>query len=216
MTLALLGEDALITRSRSTILSHFLDHETATHLLFIDADIGFEPEQVQRLLSFDRDFVAAFYPIKAVDWELVAHRMKSNDELFQQAALSYVGTLCTGPEAREEAGFATATYAGGGFQLIKRGAVEKMIAAYPEQKFRSIHVFPRAHQTSENNYALFDCMIDSETGEYLSEDYAFCRRWRDIGGEVWLDLSSRLTHVGTHHFRGDTTVRFRNTPRQSA
>jgi len=208
LTLAMLGEDALITRSRATILSHFLDHDTATHLLFIDADIGFEPEQVQRLLSFDRDFAAAFYPIKAIDWQVVEHRIRSNDETFPEAALSYVGTLCTGAEARVENGFATATYAGGGFQLIKRSAVEQMIAAYPEQKFRSIHVFPRPTRTSENNYALFDCMIDPETGEYLSEDYAFCHRWRAIGGEVWLDLTSKLTHIGTHHFQGDTTSRF--------
>jgi hypothetical protein len=53
---------------------------------------------------------------------------------------------------------------------------------------------------SSNQYALFDTMIDEETGEYLSEDYAFCRRWRKLGGKVWLDTESRLVHIGNYEF----------------
>jgi hypothetical protein len=50
--------------------------------------------------------------------------------------------------------------------------------------------------------------IDRETGEYLSEDYAFCRRWRDLGGELWVDLQSKLTHVGPMRFAGDVSTMF--------
>jgi hypothetical protein len=57
-------------------------------------------------------------------------------------------------------------------------------------------------------YALFDCMIDPETGVYLSEDYAFCRRWRAIGGEIWLDLESKLTHTGSYSFRGNAAAHY--------
>jgi hypothetical protein len=46
-------------------------------------------------------------------------------------------------------------------------------------------------------------MIDPQTGEYLSEDYAFCRRWLDMGGEIWARSDSRLTHLGTYAFEGD-------------
>jgi hypothetical protein len=49
---------------------------------------------------------------------------------------------------------------------------------------------------------VFEPMIEPETGEYLSEDYAFCRRWRDLGGEVWADAESPLTHVGHATYRG--------------
>ena len=73
--------------------------------------------------------------------------------------------------------------------------------------------YTAAHNTSipsrsPNQYALFDCAIDENTGEYLSEDYAFCRRWRKIGGKIWLDTESRLVHIGTHEFCHSPKARF--------
>jgi hypothetical protein len=56
---------------------------------------------------------------------------------------------------------------------------------------------------SSNLYALFDCIIDRETGTYLSEDYSFCRRWREIGGEIWIDGKSRVRHCGAYEFVGE-------------
>jgi hypothetical protein len=45
--------------------------------------------------------------------------------------------------------------------------------------------------------------LDPDSGRYLSEDYAFCRRWRDIGGKLWVDLKCKLMHLEQHNFRGD-------------
>src|SRR5262249_21777665 len=58
---------------------------------------------------------------------------------------------------------------------------------------------PQAHLY----WRFFDCMVDPDSGRYLSEDYAFCRRWRDMGGKVWVDLNCKLTHMGQHLFGGD-------------
>jgi hypothetical protein len=203
-----LGHDALITRARSTILSRFLDNPSTTHLLFIDADISFEPEQVVRLLRFDRDVVAAPYPAKAFDWTKVPERFGRTGETLEEAAYIYVGELCKGEALKLEGGFATAQYAGTGFQLIKRQVFHRMIEAFPETKYKAMHVFPRPQNASENQYALFDCIIDPDTGAYLSEDYSFCRRWRQIGGEIWLDLEGTLTHSGQHAYKGNAAPRF--------
>jgi hypothetical protein len=204
----MLGNDALITRARSAIVAKFLDNPATTHLLFVDADICFAPEQVVRMLKFDRDFVAGLYPAKIIDWQQLSRRFGQTDEAMEEAGLAYVGDVCSGSALRVENGFATANYAGTGFQLIKRGVFERMIEAYPETRYKSLHAFPRPGQPSDNYYALFDCMIDPETGVYLSEDYAFCRRWRVKGGEIWLDLASRLVHTGAYNFRGNAPLRY--------
>ncbi len=204
--LELLDGDALITRARAVLAARFLDRLAATHLLFVDADIAFEPEQVMRLLSADKDFVAAFYPLKAVDWAAVPRRVVAGESLAS-AALSYVGTL-EEVGRRTEGDFATAVYAGTGFQLIRRRVFERMITAHPELRFTSVHARAGSLPPSANLYALFDPIIDPETGAYLSEDYSFCRRWRALGEEIWLDLRSRLTHVGPDAFAGDAATRF--------
>ena len=205
--LALMAGDALITRSRSVLVARFLDHARATHLLFVDADIAFEPSQVIRMLRFDRDFVAGLYPLKSVDWAAVPRRVVAGETL-RAAGLTYVGTPLEGIEARVEDGFAAARYAGTGLQLLKRSVLQRMVAAHPELRFRTIHTLESDQPRSANLCALFDPEIDAETGAYLSEDYAFCRRWRALGGEIWLDLRSRITHVGADRFQGDAATRF--------
>ena len=203
----ILGGDSLISRARSVLVSHFLAHPSATHLLFVDADISFDPDQVLRLLQFDKDFVAGLYPLKQVDWREIPARVV-HGETLEGAALSYVGRTCSGADLRVEDGFATAQYAGTGFQLIKRSVLERMAAAYPELRFRKVNASTNETAPQDHLFALFDCMIEHETGTYLSEDYSFCRRWQAIGGEIWLDLRSRLTHAGMQHFKGDCASRF--------
>ena len=127
LDLALLGNDPLITRSRSIIVAKFLDTPQATHLLFVDADIAFEPEQLLRMLRFDKDFVAGLYPLKTINWEAVPHSVVGGEGLGT-AGLSYVGTLLDRNERHVKDGFATAKYAGSGFQLIKRGVFERLAA----------------------------------------------------------------------------------------
>jgi hypothetical protein len=72
----------------------------------------------------------------------------------------------------------------------------------PAHQFRLARhagLFAEAHL----HWLFFDCMVDPDSGRYLSEDYAFCRRWIDIGGKVWVDLQCKLLHLGQHNFRGD-------------
>jgi hypothetical protein len=199
--------DALITRARQTIVGHFLDNPSATHLLFIDADISFEPEQVFRLLEFDADFTAAAYPAKRINWELLPEAVQAGRAPLESATLSYVVERETAKDVVTRNGFVRSRYAGTGFLMIRRSAIEAMIEHYPELRYTHEHGTHDSLDGSPWRSALFNCMIDKVTGFYLSEDYSFCRRWLDMGGEIWVDYLSRLDHVGTMIYRGNLAAK---------
>jgi hypothetical protein len=198
--------DALITRARASLVSQFLDDPDATHLLFIDADIGFEPEQVLRLIECGAEICAAVYPIKRIDWDKVASTIKSARPNPAAAALKYVFEVDDPSAVTESAGFVKVRYAGTGFLMIRRSALEKMCVRYPQLQYKRDHSVDAATE-SNNRFALFECMI-AEDGTYLSEDFAFCKRWTDIGGEIWADLNSKLNHVGQMMFCGELSSQF--------
>jgi hypothetical protein len=205
----LLGSgDALITRVRASLVTSFLDIPDATHLLFIDADIGFDPSQVFRLMSFGADVVAAAYPVKNIDWNKVRRAIKEDRPNPASASLTYVFGLedKTRPVMRN--GFVKVRQVGNGFLLIRRAALLRLCEAYPQLRYKTVHLQNDPQRDSPHRFALFECMIDPDTGAYLSEDYAFCRRWTDLGGDIWLDLESKLTHVGPMRFVGDLSTQF--------
>lgn len=197
--------DALITRARASLLSQFLDDASATHLLFIDADIGFEPEQVVRLIECGAEMCAALYPIKRIDWQQMKNAL-AGDRDNPAAALQYAFEVDDPNAVIASSGFIKVRYAGTGFLMIRRAALERMCAHYPQLRYKRDHSID-ARTPSDNRFALFECMI-AEDGTYLSEDFAFCKRWRDMGGEIWADLSSRLHHIGPMTFCGDLASRF--------
>lgn len=198
------AHDSLITRGRNAMVAELLANPHATHLLFIDADIGFEPEMVGRFLAFDEDVVAGLYPIKGLDWSRIAARAErpATAEELGEAGLSWVGTPLAGAERETRHGFVTGRYAGTGFMLIRRSVLEQMKAAHPELGYRHAHVNTLTARTSDHLVDLFSPLIEPETRTYLSEDYSFCHRWRALGGKVWLDPTTRLTHVGSYDYAG--------------
>jgi len=93
--------------------------------------------------------------------------------------------------------------------------LEKMCERYASLQFFREHSHD-ALAGSPNRFALFECLIDPATGTYLSEDFAFCKRWTDIGGEIWADIQSSLDHVGPSVFHGDITSQFAPAPHAAA
>lgn len=196
----LMGGDALITRARSRLAAQFLASD-ATHLLFCDADIGFKPENVFRLLKADRDIAAAVCPLKSIDWEKARRAAIAGVQDLQASSIGYVVRFLPTPDnsVEVEDGFAKVAYGGTGFLMIKRAAMQAVVDAHPELRAR---MGDMADAAAPQATMIFDTMIEPETGQYLSEDYAFCRRWRDLGGEIWADMEARLTHVGHAAYTG--------------
>jgi hypothetical protein len=194
---------SMVTRARNSLLSRFLYTSDATHFMFIDADISFEPTLVHRMLTFDEDVVAGMYPRKVMRWD--APEAIRQNELPESAILQYTGLLCDGDEYQRRGPFVTARHCGAGFMMVKRRVVERLVEAHPESVYNPEgfkYEDSAKDRASFRNHALFDCMIDPKSSEYLGDDLAFCHRWRALGGTIWLDVEGSLVHAGQNRFVG--------------
>lgn len=171
------GGEALINRYRAGAMAMFLG-TPATHLLFIDADISFAPNQVFRLLDAGKSVVGGVYPRKpAVGVEPTLE----------------IDLLPESLDITDGNGFRRVASVGAGFLLITRGAAQQLDEAYPRLRagMRDVNNSPAAAAAM-----VFDSMIEPDSGRYLADHQGFCRRWRDQGGEVWADIHTSLTHHG--------------------
>ena len=204
---AMLGHDALITRCRNTLLGAFME-STASHLLFVDADIEFAPAAVVRLLRATRDVVAGMYPIKSLNWSRAALNRQAHGEDGEAACLMYVGKPCEPAERETEAGFVTALVCRHRLHdgHPRRGCPDdRGLPANPLPGHPRLAAARRSRARAPRPVRH---MIDPRTGAILSEDFAFCHRWRAIGGRIWLDTQCCLTHVGGFEFHGNPAARF--------
>ena len=217
---ATIGNESLITRARNTLVQLFMDDKKEyTHLMFIDADIGFDYKTIFRMLELEKEVVSAIYPRKAIDWRKVKKKVESKPDItpdeLHAFSLQYNLNVKNPEHVEMKQGFIEVMDAPTGFMLIKRNVFNKMKIAYPNLKFTNDQHLGQPHETkfkhhdtSDWNYAFFDTMIDPDSKRYLSEDYAFCRLWQKIGGTVYADIMSGLTHYGTYAFKGNVGTQF--------
>ena len=201
-----LRNESLVTRARNILTAMFLESD-CSHLMFIDADIEFEPDSVIRMLAMNKPLIAAAYPKKTIDWDNVRKAaIEGKDDISKYSAQYAINLKFKDPRTRElnvDNGAIEVMDASTGFFLVQRIVFEKMIQAYPELHYKNdSSIDPRFNK---HCYALFDTWIDPTDNRYLSEDYTFCRRWQNIGGKIWLDPNTKLSHVGAFTFPGDVS-----------
>jgi hypothetical protein len=203
-----LHSESLITRGRNVVVLQFLSDESLTHLFWIDSDIAFASHAAFRLLLADRDVVAGVYPIKRFNWPAEGLPAGTTCQQFEDRYTDYPfnpigqGSKPVSDYADAD-GFVEVAEAPTGFMVIKRHVLTQMIKKYPELNYVPDGPSGPTHPQRHLYWRFFDCMVDPDSGRYLSEDYAFCRRWRDMGGKVYVDLQCKLMHLGQHLFRGD-------------
>ena len=212
LSLHIISNESLLPRARNMGIKKLLDHaEIFTHILFVDADMGFDPFRLQRLLAWDKPLVGCPGPAKHIHWELVGDALLAgkNPESF---VLRYAVNFLSAGGVQAEEGYAKVKDFGCCFCLCKTEMVQELVAKYPETKCDSMCWVNGEQQDSANMYALFDTMICPEEGRYLECDHAFMGRWRRMGGDVWADLTSDLVHCGLYHFRGSMSEYFFQVP----
>ena len=190
--------ESLVHRARNVAVGRFLQKTDADVFMFIDADVEFTADAVVRLVKSPHDVSVAVYPKKVVMWDQVKRAVEDGDER-NMAMLSSSLVANIGAHKRTvEDGFVELLDGPTGFMAIKRGAFEKLEEKFPELNCKNDH----QNRDFDEYCAVFDCMIDPDSRRYLSEDYAFCRRWQQCGGRIFADINTTLGHVGNLPFTG--------------
>ena len=175
-TLETMVNESLISRARNTLTAKFLDMPDATHLFFVDADIGWEPWHLLVLLNRDVDVIGGLYPMKTMPIKWVVNGFEGAEE---------------GTDGLQEV-----SKAGTGFLLMKKHVFAKMNSHPAVKQYKNdIGLDPRYEQHLKT---YFDTAV--RQNRYYSEDWTFCENWRDMGGKIWVDKRVLLRHSGSYVF----------------
>jgi len=210
VTPLLVWNESLVPRARNYLLMDAMaSAEDFTHIMFIDADIEFPAEAVERLVARDAPMSCGIYPKKQLLAERLVQLARERPDLdaadLLAQAVGYVVTFQEDARLSVDDYWVEVEECGTGFLMMQRGAVEAMWRAFPHLRNGSSEsVLPGVAGDALRGklYHLFDTQIDPDTLRYLSEDYVFLKRWREIGGRVLADLSANLGHHGSYVFQG--------------
>ena len=186
-TLETMVNESLISRARNTLTAKFLDMPEATHLFFVDADIGWEPWHLLVLLNRDKDVIGGLYPMKTMPIKWVVNGFEGAEE---------------GPDGLQEV-----SKAGTGFLLMKKNVFEKLKSHPAVKQYKNdIGLDPKYDQHLKT---YFDTAV--RQNRYYSEDWTFCENYRDIGGKIWVDKRVLLRHSGSYVFCMENQEHLMNT-----
>lgn len=168
--------DSIVSSSRNILLGLFYKSD-CTDLICIDSDNSWEPGALIKLLEHPVDFVMAGYRTKIDQEKYAIHWIDINNIVSDENGLIEI--------------------AGGPFGIVRltRNCVDKMVKAYDHLGYDDDHLAPGLPL-----WALFDNQLENR--RYYGEDFTFCRRWRAIGGKVWLDPEIQTCHVGQKFYMG--------------
>lgn len=211
MKVHFISNESLITRARTYCCDEF-KRSGMTHMLFIDADIEFHSLYPFYMMMMsedgsDYDILCATYPKKNIAWEKVkaavdkGYADKNPDVLEHYASDFVYNAIRTGTFKMTDP--MEVAESGTGFMMFRKDILEAFDKAYPELLFKPDHVRDENYNGSREIMLYFQAEIDPESRRYLSEDYFFCKKARNLGKRVWILPFMNLNHIGTYVFKGN-------------
>jgi hypothetical protein len=200
---------SVISMARNVFASMVLDDPSFTHLLFIDADMGFSPSLIARMLAFGKPLTGIIAPQRRLEYEAYhkARETVTNPAIARVVANDYVGS--EDDLRRNEAGevevvdgFVAVSRAGTGIMLIERAVLEAMREHYPKLWLAETDEKMRRMGLAGGLLQCFDPLRD-QNGVGMGEDVSFCLRWTiDLKGEIWANIDEPIVHVGQDSYTG--------------
>lgn len=211
LQLYFLFNESLITRARNYCCDEFMRSD-AQHLMFIDSDIGFNPQDVIALMALQAqdskfDIIGGPYPKKCISWEKIKHAVdKGVADEDPNVLERFVGDFVFNPKGGQQ------TIAigepvevleiGTGFMMITKDAMKKFSDKFSQYSYKPDHVRTEHFDGSREIIQYFQAEIDPVSKRYLSEDYWFCQKAQQIELRTWFCPWMKLQHVGTYIFGG--------------
>jgi hypothetical protein len=197
--------NSLIPEARNQLVDIFLKDTDSTHMMFIDADLEFDPMDIIHMINADVDVIGGVYPKKRIAWNQVRNAIAAGvpDEKLEE----YTGDMVVSmlEDAREATVKATEPFevkgVGTGFMLIKRSVFERLmgnIETYLNDDDEIVHDF-------------FPLMKEPESGKKMSEDYSFCYLCRQNGIKIYIAPWAAFSHIGTYEFKGSPIRTYKDT-----
>jgi len=212
----------LVSRARNNLIAKAMSNPKTTHIMFIDADITWNPDDIIKLLISNKDLCGGVYPLKKYNWDRLIEsksgekdtevlskwiekkdrsifkNMISDKEYIQHQMLSYNLNYVENKVVIKD-NMTEVRHIATGFMMMKRSVIHRMADGFPYTKYTDDIGFLNGDE-NEFAYALFDCGV--ENNHYLSEDWMFCERWRKLGGSIYVDVTINLIHTGTEQYNG--------------
>jgi hypothetical protein len=208
--------DSLVSRARNNLIAKAMTNARTTHILFIDSDITWNPNDILKLMVNDKQLSGGVYPLKKYNWDKLLEKPTSVQDIINRKNASIIKNAITDeqmlqhnllkynvnfldPVLNIENNLAKVRHIATGFMMIKRSTIEQMAKAYPSTKYTDDVGFLMPNE-NKWAYALFDCGVEDD--HYYSEDWLFCHRWSKMGGNIYLDVSINLKHSGMEDYNG--------------
>jgi len=209
-----LFNESLITRARNYCADEFMRSDY-THLMFIDSDIGFDPNDVLSMLALmdvndpknDKNIMCGPYPKKTIAWEKIKTAVDKgyadeNPGELERFVGDYVFNPSKGQEKVRLDEPVKVLEGGTGFMMVTKHAFEEFQKAYPDYSYKPDHVRTKHFDGTREIMMYFQALIDPESKRYLSEDYMFCQWMTKVGIDTWMCPWMKLMHTGSYTFGG--------------
>jgi hypothetical protein len=188
--------ESLITRARNTLSDMFLETD-CDYLLFIDADHGFNPSDIIKMIKCDLDILCAIPPKKTINWDSVINAAKNKIKNLEFYTGNFVINLDSSVKEISANEPFEIQSGGTGLMLIKRKVFTEMKKSLPQYMANNT-----AKEILDKKMITEFFTTTIHDGILLSEDYNFCKTWKDMGGKIYAAPWVGITHVGTYEFSG--------------
>lgn len=186
---------SLITEARNFLTEDFL-RKNYDYMLFIDADQGFNPMGVLKMIEEDEDVISGVVPLKLINWDGVLNASRQGKvDLYNYTSAHNIVPLegaSVDPSKKIEV-----ASAGTGLMLISRKVFEKMMPNTEQYKFGSTPCLNLQQGDPIYNFWNIETLGDVRYGE----DVNFCRKWRELGGKIYTTFWPEATHIGHYIYR---------------